>query len=134
MALAWLHLAQAWAILGQGQSQEKQGPGQSQWLEPWLRQENIAMSWSQYMPTEKVFTGINKPWLVAWLGLRNLKLEARETLTKYFQMNWAVNLNRTVNSMYSSQWFRIDHFDSLATFRPSSKRDCNSAQLAVLPD
>ncbi|KAJ6523536.1 hypothetical protein DFH09DRAFT_1096646 [Mycena vulgaris] len=116
MALAWLHLAQAWAILGQGQSQEKQGPGQSQWLEPWLRQENIAMSWSQYwtrmdsyMPTEKVFTGINKPWLVAWLGLRNLKLEAR-------------------------QWFRIDHFDSLATFRPSSKRDCNSAQLAVLPD
>jgi hypothetical protein len=36
MALAWLRLAQACKILGQGQSQEKPGPGQSQWLEPWL--------------------------------------------------------------------------------------------------
>ncbi|KAJ6586301.1 hypothetical protein DFH09DRAFT_1075257 [Mycena vulgaris] len=42
MALTWLHLAQAWEILGQGQSQEKPGPCQSQWLEPWLRQEDIA--------------------------------------------------------------------------------------------
>ncbi|KAJ6552629.1 hypothetical protein DFH09DRAFT_1085805 [Mycena vulgaris] len=63
MSLAWLHPAQAWEILGQGQSQQKPGPGQSQmsWSQYWTRMDS-------YMPTEKVFASTKKPCLCPGLA------------------------------------------------------------------